>query len=82
MKTYGKNFWRQAADRAVRTAAQAGLLALGGDAANKLPDLLANPSILFAALGGGALLSVLTSLATGGIGPKDDPSVVASAPAD
>jgi len=77
MKTFGRNFWRQAFERAVKTAAQAGLLAVGADAANKLPSLAHNPGVLVSALAGGALVSLLTSLATAGVGQKDDPSAVA-----
>lgn len=80
MRTYGANFWKQATERAIKTAAQAGLLVLGGDVANKLPGIASNPSILFYAVAGGALASYLTSLATAGVGPKDDPSTVASSP--
>jgi uncharacterized membrane protein len=80
MKTYGSNFWAQALERAIKTAAQAGVLALGADAANKLPGIVDNPSIMLYALVGGALLSLLTSLATAPVGPKDDPSAVASEP--
>jgi hypothetical protein len=81
MKTYGANFWKLATERAIKTAAQAALLALGGDVANAIPGVINRPSILFAALGGGALLSYLTSLVTAGVGPKDDPSAVTSTPA-
>jgi hypothetical protein len=77
IKTFGRNFWRQAFERAIKTAAQAGLLAVGGDVANAIPGVVNRPSILFAALGGGALLSLLTSIATAGVGQKDDPSAVA-----
>jgi hypothetical protein len=80
MKTYGKNFWKQATERAIKTAAQAALLALGGDVANAIPGLISRPGILLGALGGGALLSYLTSLVTAGVGPKDDPSAVTSTP--
>ncbi len=76
VSTYGKNFWKQATERAIKTAAQAALLALGGDVANAIPGLISRPGILFGALGGGALLSYLTSIVTAGVGPKNDPSVV------
>jgi len=75
MRTYGRNFWRQAFDRAVRTAAQAGLLTIPADMANVLHN---SPLVLLSALGGGALVSLLTSVATAPVGPKDDPSVVAT----
>ncbi len=77
MRTYGRNFWRQAAERAIKTAAQAGLLAVGADATNVLAGVVNRPTILLGAIGSGFLLSLLTSLATGGIGQKGDPSAVA-----
>jgi hypothetical protein len=76
IRTYGRNFWRQARERAVKTAAQAGVLALGADVANAIPGVVHRPGILLGAIGGGALLSLLTSIATAGTGPKDDPSMV------
>ncbi len=78
VSTYGKNFWKLATERAIKTAAQAALLALGGDIANAIPGVINRPSILLAALGGGALISYLTSLVTAGVGPKGDPSAVTS----
>lgn len=54
-------FWRDAAERAGKTAAQSAILALGGGAANVLTlDWLT----LAGAAGGGALLSLLTSVAS------------------
>ena len=54
-------FWRDAAERASKTAAQSAILALGGGAANVLTlDWLT----LGGAAGGGALLSLLTSVAS------------------
>lgn len=57
-------FWKDAAERAVKTAAQAAALVLGGGAINVLElDWLT----LGGAAGGGALLSILTSIATGSV---------------
>lgn len=57
-------FWRDAAERAGKTAAQSAILALGGGAANVLTlDWLT----LGGAAAGGALLSLLTSIASVGI---------------
>lgn len=54
-------FWRDAAERAGKTAAQSAILALGGGAANVLTlDWLT----LGGAAAGGALLSLLTSVAS------------------
>lgn len=72
---YGRNFWRQAAERAVKTAAQAALLLVPADGFNVLD---VDWRIGWGTALGGALLSVLTSLVTAGIGPKDDPSAVTS----
>ena len=74
MRTYGKNFWRQAAERAVKTAAQAVALALGGDVANVLH---VGPGVFISAAVGGFVLSLMTSIATAPVGQPDDPSAVA-----
>lgn len=76
-RTFGRNFWRQAVERAIKTAGQAGVLAIGGDIANAIPGLVHRPGILLSAIGGGALLSLLTSIATAPVGEPDDPSAVA-----
>lgn len=76
-RTFGRNFWRQAVERAVKTAGQAGVLAIGGDVANAIPSLAHRPGVLLSAIGGGALLSLLTSFATARVGEPDDPSAVA-----
>jgi hypothetical protein len=78
MRTFGRNFWRQAVERAIKTAAQAGVLALGADAANKIPSIVDSPGVMLYALAGGFLASLLTSIATAGVGQKDDPSAVAT----
>lgn len=54
-------FWRNVLERAIKTAAQAALLAVGGSIANLFA---LDWAVLGGAAGGGALLSVLTSLGT------------------
>jgi hypothetical protein len=73
-RVYGRNFWRQAVERAVKTAGQSVALAIGGDAANVLR---LSPSVLASAAAGGFVLSLVTSVATAPVGPTDDPSAVA-----
>ena len=59
------SFWRDAAERAIKSAAQAGVLALSGGAV----DLITlDWTTLAGAVGGGALLSILTSIASAGVG--------------
>lgn len=74
-RTFGRNFWRQAAERAIKTAAQAALLTVPADAANVLHQGL---GVILAALAGGAVISLLTSVATAPVGPSDTPSTVAT----
>lgn len=73
LRTYGPNFWRQAVERAVKTAAQAALLTIPADVANVLHT---GPGVILGALGGGALVSLLTSIATAPVGEPDSPSAV------
>jgi hypothetical protein len=71
---FSKNFWKQAAERAVKSAAQSllGLWALDG-----FNVLHADFALAGGVAGGAALLSLLTSMVTSGIGEADDPSAVA-----
>jgi hypothetical protein len=68
-----KKFWKEAAERAVKSAAQSllGLWALDG-----FNVLHADFALAGGVAGGAALLSVLTSIVTSGIGAKDSPSAV------
>ncbi len=66
-------FWTKAAERAVKTAAQSAILVFGADQVNALSASWADVGG-FAA--GGFVLSLLTSIATSGTGPSDDPSAV------
>lgn len=72
-RTYGRNFWRQSFERAVKTAAQAVVLLVGGD---QFDVLQANVERGFGFAAGGFLLSLITSIATAPIGEPDDPSAV------
>ena len=67
------NFWRQAAERAVKSAAQAliGMWTLDG-----FNVLHAHWDLAFGIAAGAAVLSVLTSIVTSGIGEPGDPSAV------
>jgi hypothetical protein len=65
-------FWRETAERAAKTAAQAALLVLGADQLNALSADWAQV-VGFAA--GGAVLSVLTSIASSRVGDPT-PSLV------
>lgn len=68
-----KNFWKQAVERAVKSAAQSllGLWALDG-----FNVLHADFELGVGVAGGAAVLSVLTSIVTSGIGEPNDPSAV------
>jgi hypothetical protein len=69
-----KSFWKQAAERAVKSAAQAliGLWALDGG----LNVLDVDARLAAGVAAGAAVLSVLTSIVTSGIGEPGDPSAV------
>ena len=69
---FSGSFWRDATERASKSAAQAALLALGGGAANVLT---LDWFTLGGAAGGGALLSLLTSLASAGIANRGTASL-------
>jgi len=76
---FTRSFWRQVAERAVKTGAQAAaaLIALHLAA----PSLLVVPwSAIGAAAALAALGSVATSLASAAVGPADSPSVVGVEP--
>lgn len=67
-------FWLSATERAVKTAAQSALLVLG---AEQVDVLVVDWVEVVGFAVGGAVLSLLTSIASGGVGPlTDDPSLV------
>ena len=74
-----KLFWKQALERAIKSGAQVVVLVLGVDVVGggigidiRNLDFL----LLSASFGGGALLSILTSLVSVNVGQKDSPSLV------
>ena len=70
---FTKVFWEDACERAVSTAAQAALLALGGQQVS-IVDKGWEIALGFAA--GGFVLSILKSLAASTVGSKDSASLV------
>lgn len=73
--TYGRRFWRAALDRALKTAAQGliGFWAVGDGVLNVWEvDVKQAAGIAL----GGALLSLVFSVASGPVGPVDSPSTL------
>lgn len=71
---FTKVFWLNTAERAIKTFAQALLLVFVGDSAYNVISVNWPESLGLAATG--ALISVLTSLVSSTVGPKDSPSLV------
>lgn len=69
---YSHAFWRDATERAIKSAAQAAILAIGGGAINVLT---LDWATVAGASGGGLLLSLLTSIASAGITQRDTASL-------
>lgn len=66
-------FWRDATERAIKTAAQSAILGLGLGEGLNLFDV--DPMLMLGFAGGGALLSLLTSIASAPIGQKGSASL-------
>lgn len=75
-RVYGRNFWRQAFERAVKTAGQAvaGLLLADQPFDIAQANLPRSAGVAV----GGFVLSLVTSIATAPVGPTDTPSTVAT----
>lgn len=68
-----KNFWIESLERAVKTAAQSALSAMGMEAINVLTvDWIQVVGLA----GGGFVLSILSSIASAGVGSDESPSLV------
>lgn len=69
-----KTFWKQAAERGIKSAAQAllGLWALDGFNVLDVDDVQVPLGVALGALA----LSILTSIVTAGVGEEDSPSAV------
>lgn len=76
MSIFTRRFWRETAERAFKTAAQSAILAFGASDAFgvDLFSLSIGPIVGFAL--GGAVLSVLTSVASAQVGDSDTASLV------
>jgi hypothetical protein len=72
-----RQFWKETFERAVKTAAQLAVAAMGAATFNIL-DLGALEALGLGALTG-FVLSVVTSIASAPLGPGDSPSVVETA---
>ena len=69
-------FWKKAAERAVKTAGQFGLGALGLNQFTNVDQVMNSGALVGYAILFGAVSSVLTSMASIPFGPEDSPSVV------
>lgn len=72
MSIFTLAFWQATLERAVKTAAQAAILAIGADQVNVLT---LDWQTLAGFAGGGFVLSVLTSLASNGLASNPGPSL-------
>lgn len=69
-------FWKSAAERAAKTAAQFGLFAWGTTAFTAVGDVVPVAQATGLAMLFGAGLSALTSVASSGIGDHESPSLI------
>lgn len=69
-------FWKQAAERALKTAGQFGVLAIGTVAFTNVEQVIPTGKAVGLSMLFGAALSVLTSMASVNIGGKGSPSLV------
>lgn len=75
--TFGRKlFWMETFERAIKTAAQSALLALGAEAVTGFDLFSADVVAVASFAAGGAVVSFLTSIASTQLGPKDSPSLV------
>lgn len=70
---FTRYFWTSAIERALKTAAQSALLVVGAD---QLDALAADWQMIASFAGGGAILSILSSMASTSVRDPESPSVV------
>jgi len=75
---FTKEFWLATMERAIKTAAQFGLFALGTTVWTNVGDVVSTGKAVGVSVLFGAALSVLTSLASSGFGPPG-PSLIGEA---
>lgn len=77
MSIFGRKlFWMETAERAIKTAAQSALLALGAEAVTGFDLFSADATAVAGFAAGGLVVSFLTSIASAAVGPQDSPSLV------
>lgn len=75
-----KEFWVQAGERAVKTAAQFGVGMFALDVTGQIVFEATRWASIPIAMATGAVFSVLTSLASVAVSPEDNPSLVRTPP--
>lgn len=78
--TYTAAFWRVAAERAIKSAGQAGALVLAGVQLSSVEEVVSTGSLLAYSCLGAASLSLFTSIGSARVGPQvGNPSLVTEA---
>lgn len=77
---FTKQFWLETLERAIKSAAQFGLVAWGATVFTAVGDVITTAQGVGFAMLFGLGLSVLTSVASIAIGPKGSPSLVEEKP--
>lgn len=69
-------FWKLAAERALKTAGQMGVLALGTVAFTNVEQVISAGKLVGLGMLFGAVLSILTSMASVNVGDKGTPGLI------
>lgn len=72
---FSKAFWKAAAERAVKTAAQTGLVAWGATVFTDVGQVVPSLEAVGLAALSGAVLSLLTSIGSDAVSAEDGPSL-------
>lgn len=73
---FSKVFWKDALERAIKTAAQFALFTIGATVWTSVGDVVSTGEAAVLAAGFGFLVSILTSLVSGNVGDPDTASLV------